>query len=106
MIYQYVWLTVIWLISIYLYKIYSGKLPKIIKKHIYLLQFVTLLIVITFMGTPVKFESTTFSGKHSFFQSTPVVVDKIEADLEPAADLEKQTKWLKQNTKEIQNEID
>jgi hypothetical protein len=105
MIYQYVLLTVVWLIAFYLYKVYSSEVPKIIKKHIYLLQFVALLAVIIFIGTPVKFKSTTFSGKHSF-QSIPVVVDKVEADPNPAADLEKQTKLLKQNTKEIQNEID
>jgi hypothetical protein len=105
MIYQYIWLVIIWVLAIYLYKVYTKKVPKIIKKHIYLLQFVLLLAVIFFIGSPIKFESTTFSGKHSF-QSTPVVVDRVEADPEPAADLEKQTKWLKQNTKEIQDEID
>jgi hypothetical protein len=106
MIYQYIWLVIIWALSIYLYRVYAKKLPKIIKKHIYLLQVVMLLSVISFMGLPVKFESTTFSGKRSF-QTEHVIVDKVDADAEPDAEnLEKQYEILKQNTKDIQNEID
>ena len=105
MIYQYIWLVIIWGIGIYLYKINFKKVPIIIKKHVYLLQLVILLIVIGFIGLPVKFKSTSFSGKHSF-QSTHVIVDKVNADPKPATeDLEKQKTILKQNTKEIQNEI-
>ena len=106
MIYQYIWLVIIWALAVYLYRVYAEKVPKIIKKHIYLLQVVVLLFIISFMGLPVKFESTTFTGKRSF-QTEHVIVDKVDADPEPeTADLEKQYKILKQNTKDIQNEID
>ena len=105
-IYQYIWLAIIWGIGIFLYKVNVNKVPTTIKKHVYLLQVVILLIVISFIGLPVKFKSTSFTGKHSF-QSDHVIVDKVEADPKPATtDLEKQLKLLKQTTKEIQNEID
>ena len=106
MIYQYIWLIIIWMVGIYLYRVYVEQVPKIIKRHVYLFQFLVLLTVVSFIGTPVKFESTSFTGKHSF-QSNHVIVDKVEADPKPATtDLEKQLKLLKQTTKEIQNEID
>ena len=106
MIYLYVNAIILYIILFTLYKKYKEYVPVGIRNNINPIQILLIIFAIYIIGSPIRMESTSSTGKVDF-SSTPVLVDRVVADPKPqTSNLEEEFEKLKQQSKEISDEID
>ena len=105
MYYQYISLIVTHLILLGLYLQFRKHVSDVIRNHIGKIQIYVWICMISVIGFPTKFESTSLSGKMSFNATSPNLVPRVEGTLPPStANLEKQYEILKLHSKKVQDE--
>jgi hypothetical protein len=110
MIYLYLYAVIFWLIVFTIYQKTKSKFSKNVNDYVSNNKgFIALGIVVATMltiGSPVKLESTSTTGKTSFTQQQQVLTERVEGTPDPLSqDFRKLGEKFKQEAKEKQDEI-